>query len=110
MQQCNSNRFARSDYVSVPPDPSRAPPPRSYDSNKAMFILDPNPTSMDLAGKRVMVCEYPDGRGDIQHEGQSLPSRRFDKIRPVSPPAVVGNDRLGATLAMARIMQEAFPL
>ena len=78
--------------------------------NKAMFILDPNPITMDLAGKKVTVCEYPDGRVDIQHEGQSLPCRMFDKIRPVSPPAVVGNDRLDAALAMARMMQENLPL
>ncbi|WP_310227644.1 hypothetical protein [Sphingobium xenophagum] len=30
--------------------------------NKTMFILEPNDVSLDLARKRVTVCEYPDGR------------------------------------------------
>ena len=32
LQQCNANRFARSDYASIPPDPSRAPAPWRSDS------------------------------------------------------------------------------
>src|SRR3546814_10632275 len=34
--------------------------------NKAMFILEPNDVSKKLARKRVTVCEYPDGRLEVQ--------------------------------------------
>lgn len=47
--------------------------------NKAIFILEPNEVSQALALKRVMVCEYPDGRVEIQHEGRSLPYRVFEQ-------------------------------
>jgi hypothetical protein len=37
--------------------------------NKAVFILEPNEVARKLVRKRVTVCEYPDGRLEIQHEG-----------------------------------------
>jgi hypothetical protein len=48
--------------------------------NKAMFILGPTPVAQGLARKKVDVCEYPDGRLEIQHEGGVLPYRVFDKM------------------------------
>lgn len=74
--------------------------------NKVVFILEPNAISEGLVRKRVMVCEYPDGRVEIQHEGRSLPYRVFDKIRRVKPAAIVDNEHLSAALMMARLMQE----
>lgn len=74
--------------------------------NKVVFILEPSEISQALALKRVMVCEYPDGRVEIQHDGRSLPYRVFDKIRRVNQAAIVDNERLGAALMMARLMQE----
>ena len=41
--------------------------------NKAMFILEPTPVAQGLARKKVDVCEYPDGRLEIQHEGEVMP-------------------------------------
>ncbi|MEJ7935992.1 hypothetical protein WG907_17305 [Sphingobium sp. AN558] len=35
--------------------------------NKAMFILEPSDVRLNLARKRVTVCEYPDGRLEIEH-------------------------------------------
>ena len=77
--------------------------------NKVLFILEPNEISNGLARKRVMVCEYPDGRVEIQHEGHSLPYRVFDKIRQVNQAAIVDNKHLDAALMMAKLMQEQLP-
>lgn len=49
--------------------------------NKAMFILEPNAISKKLARKRVTVCEYPDGRLEIRHEGHALPWDSAQTIR-----------------------------
>ena len=77
--------------------------------NKAMFILEPNRISSALARKRVQVCEFPDGRIEIRHEGNALPFRVFDKMRRVNQAAIVDNKHLDAALAMARLIQEATP-
>jgi hypothetical protein len=77
--------------------------------NKVLFILEPNEVSSALARKRVIVCEYPDGRVEIQHEGQVLPYRVFDKVRRVNQAAIVDNKHLDAALLMAKLMQEQLP-
>ncbi len=77
--------------------------------NKALFILDPTEISRPLAGKRVDVCEYPDGRLEIRHGEHALPYRVFDKIRQVNQAAIVDNKHLDAALMMARLMQEQLP-
>ncbi|SEK03963.1 Transposase [Sphingomonas sp. OV641] len=77
--------------------------------NKAMFILEPSPAAQALARKKVDVCEYPDGRLEIQHEGTVLPYRMFDKMRRVNQAAVVDNKHLDAALALARTIQQAQP-
>jgi len=77
--------------------------------NKALFILEPTEISRPLAGKRVDVCEYPDGRLEIRHEEHVLPYRVFDKIRQVNQAAIVENKHLDAALAMAKAMQEMLP-
>ena len=55
------------------------------------------------------MCEYPDGRLEIQHEGTALPYRMFDKMRRVNQAAVVDNKHLDAALALARVIQQAQP-
>ena len=77
--------------------------------NKALFILDPSEISRPLAGKRVEVCEYPDGHLEIRHGMHALPYRMFDKIRQVNQAAIVENKHLDAALAMAKAMQEMLP-
>lgn len=77
--------------------------------NKAMFILEPNEISRTLAGKRVEVCEYPDGGLEIRHGEHALPYRMHDKIRQVNQAAIVDNKHLDAALAMAKLMQEQLP-
>jgi hypothetical protein len=77
--------------------------------NKAMFILEPTELSRPLAGKRVEVCEYPDGSLEIRHGEHALPYRMFDKIRQVNQAAIVDNKHLDAALLMAKLMQEQLP-
>ena len=78
--------------------------------NKVLFILDPNAFSKTLIGKRVMVCEYPDGRLDIRYEEHTLPYRIFDKIRQVNQAEIVENKHLDAALMMAKLLQEQLPV
>lgn len=73
--------------------------------NKALFILEPNAISRSCIRKRVMVCEYPDGRVEIRYGEHVLPYRIFDKIRQVNQAAVVDSKQLGAALAMAQALQ-----
>lgn len=77
--------------------------------NKALIILEPTLVSRPLAGKRVDVCEYPDGRLEIRSGDDVLPYRVFDKIRQVNQAAIVENRHLDAALAMAKLMQEQLP-
>ena len=77
--------------------------------NKAVFILEPTEVSRPLAGKRVDVCEYPDGRLEIRHDEHVLPYEMFDKIRQVNQAAVVDNKHLDAALTMAKLIQEQLP-
>ena len=69
----------------------------------------PTEISRPLAGKRVYICEYPDGRREIRSGGDILPYRVFDKIRQVNQAAILENKHLDAALAMAQAMQEKLP-
>ena len=71
-------------------------------------MLDPTPLARGLAGKKVEVVNYPDGRFAIRFDGTTLPFRVFDKIRTVRPGAIVENKRLGAMLALVKEQQAAF--
>lgn len=61
--------------------------------DKVLFILDPTDHAKRLSGKKVIVCDYPDGRLEIMHDGVALPSRIFDKLRSVNRAEIVGNKR-----------------
>ena len=73
--------------------------------DKVLFILEPTDLSASLARKRVTVCDYPDGRLEIQHNGVSMPYRTFDKLQSVNRAEVVENKRLGAALDIIASMQ-----
>jgi hypothetical protein len=77
--------------------------------DRMMLLLDPTPFARGLAGKKVAVVNYPDGRFAVRHEGVALPFRVFDKIQTVAPGAIVENKRLGAALAFARERQASYP-
>ncbi len=73
--------------------------------DKVLFILDPTDLSRPLAGKKVVVCDYPDGRLEIMHESYALPYRTFDKLRSVHRAEVVDNKRLDDMLSVVAEMQ-----
>jgi hypothetical protein len=73
--------------------------------DKVLFILDPTDVSRPLAGQKVIVCDYPDGRLEIMHESFALPYRTFDKLRSVHRPEVVENKRLDDMLSIVAEMQ-----
>jgi hypothetical protein len=73
--------------------------------DKVLFILDPTDLVKRLAGKKVVVYDYPDGRLEIMHEGATLSYRTFDKLRSVNRAEIVGNKRLDAALTMVADMQ-----
>jgi hypothetical protein len=73
--------------------------------DKVLFILEPTDLAKTLARKKVIVCDYPDGRLEITHEGTALPYRTFDKLRSVNRSEIVGNKRLDAVLVMVAEMQ-----
>ncbi|OAP45536.1 ISNCY family transposase [Sinorhizobium americanum] len=68
--------------------------------DKVMFILDPTDFATALAGKKLIVCDYPDGRLEVTHEGTSLPYRTFDTLRSVHRCEVVANKRLDDMLSI----------
>jgi predicted ArsR family transcriptional regulator len=51
--------------------------------DKVLFILDPSELAKSLAGKKVIVCDFPDGRLEIMEGSTCLPYRLFDKLRSV---------------------------
>lgn len=68
--------------------------------DKVLYLVDPTPANQKLAGKRVLVIDYPDNRIKIQFEGRSLEYRQFDKLTHTRQGEVVSHKRLGAMLAM----------
>lgn len=73
--------------------------------DKVLFILEPTDLAKRLARQKVIVCDYPDGRLEIEHKGTTLPYRTFDKLRSVNRSEIVGNKRLDAVLSMVADMQ-----
>ena len=73
--------------------------------DKVLFILEPSDLARSLARKRVTVCDYPDGRLEVQFDGVVLPYRTFDTLQSVNRTKVVENKRLDSTLEMIAAMQ-----
>ncbi|WP_040853551.1 ISNCY family transposase [Phyllobacterium sp. YR531] len=73
--------------------------------DKVLFILEPTDVARRLAGEKVIVCDYPDGRLEVMHDGITLPYRTFDKLRSVQRSDVVENKRLDEVLAFVSEMQ-----
>lgn len=74
--------------------------------NKVMFLIQDSPETRKLAGKRVTVYDYHDGRIKVFYGAQELPYRFFDKLQRVDPNAIVENKRLGAVLAHIKEKQD----
>lgn len=74
--------------------------------DKVMFIIEPSDLAISLARQKVTVCDYPDGRLEIQSDkGVTLPYRIFDKLQSVNRAEIVENKRLDAALDMVAAMQ-----
>ncbi|MCA1371606.1 ISNCY family transposase [Bradyrhizobium sp. BRP14] len=73
--------------------------------DKVMFILDPTERATALAGTKVVVCDYPDGRLEITDGEASLPYRTFDTLRSVHRSEVVENKRLDDMLSIVAELQ-----
>jgi len=74
--------------------------------DKVVYLIEPTDATARLAGKNVMIYDYPDGTLSIKHCGKALPYHVFDKLRQVNQGAVVDNKRLGAALSFAKRSQE----
>jgi Winged helix-turn helix len=76
--------------------------------DRMMLMLEPTLFARGLAGKKVDVVNYPDGRFAVQFEGTSVPFRVFDKIQTVTQGTIVENKRLGAALALVKEQQATY--
>lgn len=74
--------------------------------DKVVYLIESSRSTDRLAGKNVMVYDYPDGTVSIKHCGKALTYQVFDKLRQVNQAEVVDNKRLGAALALAKRSQE----
>src|SRR6201982_755829 len=77
--------------------------------DRMMLILDLTPLTRGLAGKKVEVVNYPDGRFAVQFNATALDFKVFDKIQTVSPGAIVDNKRLSAVLEQIKAQQAVYP-
>jgi hypothetical protein len=76
--------------------------------DRMMLMLEPTLFARGLAGKKIDVVNYPDGRFAVQFEGTSVPFRVFDKIQTVTQGTIVENKRLGAALALVKEQQATY--
>lgn len=51
------------------------------------------------------MCDYPDGRLEVMHDGITLPYRAFGKVRSVQRSEIVENKRLDEVLAFVSELQ-----
>jgi hypothetical protein len=77
--------------------------------DKVLYLIDPTPENERLAGKRVMVIDYPDGRIKIRYEGRNLEYREFDKLTQTHQGEVVSHKRLGEMLNLLGQQQRLLP-
>jgi transposase len=87
----------------------RVSPRLTLQHDKMVFLLEPNEVTRKVAGQRVQIFDYPDGRLAIRHQGLALPYRIFDQIRQVEQGTVVTHKRLDAVLAHIREQQLRHP-
>jgi len=79
----------------------------TFHYKRVMYLVEPGPETLPLAGERCRVHERVDGRIEVRHANQLLPcSVFFDKAPRVPQGAVVANKRLGAVLSQIRRDQQ----
>lgn len=73
---------------------------------RGIYLVEPGPETLRLAGARCRVHESEDGRIEVFHAGQRLPCRLFyDQDPHVTQGAIVANKRLGAVLTQIQAEQ-----
>ena len=77
--------------------------------DKVLYLVEPNRENQRLAGKRVTVVDYPDGRIKIRYDGRDLEYRQFDKLTHVHQGEVVSHKRLGAMLQLINETKALLP-
>lgn len=75
--------------------------------DKVLYLVDPVHENQRLAGQRVTVIDYPDGRIKIKHEGRDLEYKEFDKLTQTHQGEVVPHKRLGAMLQLISETQKS---
>ncbi len=55
------------------------------------------------------VCDFPDGRIEVLHQGMPLPYRTFDRITRVDQSSIVEYKRLSEALEMCRAIKAKLP-
>jgi len=74
---------------------------------RVMYLVEPGPETLPLAGNRCRVHEHEDGRIEVHHEGRLLPSSVFIDPEPrVQQGDIVANKRLGAVLTQIQKDQQ----
>jgi transposase len=76
----------------------------SYD--RLRIMLEPNDTTIGLAGEYVDTYAFADGGLELRWRGLPLPYKAFDKDQRVSHAAIVENKRLGEVLAFIKRQQD----
>jgi transposase len=72
----------------------------SLQYDKVLYLIEPNELNRTLAGKRVTVSEFPDGRIKITYQGREIAYREFDKQSHVPRTEIASHKRLGALLRL----------
>jgi hypothetical protein len=73
---------------------------------RVIYLVEPGPDTLRLAGEPCLVYEHEDGGVEILHAGKPLPCRVFfDKDPQISQGAIVANKRLGAVLTQIQAEQ-----
>jgi transposase len=81
----------------------------SLQYDNVLYLIEPTERNLMLAGRRVTVSEFPDGRIKIAHEGREIGYREFDKQGNVPRIQVAGHKRLGVLLSLTADKARAFP-
>ncbi len=79
----------------------------TFQYNRVMYIVEPGPETIPLAGERCRVHEYEDGRVEVRYADKRLPCQVFfDKNPHVTQGSIVADKRLGAVLSKIRRDQQ----
>lgn len=74
--------------------------------DRVKYMLSNTPDNERLAGKNVMIYDYPDGNIDIKYLGKSLEFTAFDHLEVIRQGEIVENKRLREVLTFAMTEQE----